>query len=168
MERCYSITARVEGRGSPLPVGQAGAWEWEGFGLTVNYEVLDVCGCPFLALRFNRYGRPTKQVIALDSTRPHYGGARWWFDCLRCERRVRDLHLAGNSYTFACRHCLGLSYESAQATRSSIFFALCTANARYLGVTRGAARRFVREHIGGYVHRPRLIGEGLLIPEAGG
>jgi hypothetical protein len=50
----------------------------------------------------------------LETTRPQYGGVRWWFTCPRCGRRRRVLY----AYTitgwhrFACRRCHGLRYYS--------------------------------------------------------
>jgi hypothetical protein len=168
VEECFSITARVKGRGRSLPVGLSAAWVWKGGGLFVFYEVMEMYGVPCLALDFDRDGRTVKQLVTLSETHPTYGGSRWWFDCPRCFRRVRDLHLPRNSESFACRHCLGLSYESAQATRSGVFYGLCVANARTLGITKGAARRFVRKQVGGYVHEPMLIGDGLVVAQRAG
>jgi hypothetical protein len=64
-------------------------------------------------------------TIPLDSTPCHFGGFRYWFKCQAitpdgtiCNRRVRAL-LNGGRY-YVCRHCLNLSYQSKQETRSSI------------------------------------------------
>lgn len=56
--------------------------------------------------------------IRLQTTRPHFGGIRWWLTCplmngeRPCERRVAKLHLR-NRY-FGCRQCLDLTYRSSQ------------------------------------------------------
>lgn len=50
--------------------------------------------------------------IPLDWTPCHFGGGRYWFRCPTdgCGRRVAILHLGDP--IFACRHCLGLGYQS--------------------------------------------------------
>ena len=54
--------------------------------------------------------------IRLQTTRPNFGGERWWFTCpittdgLQCNRRVGKLYLSGRY--FGCRHCHDLTYES--------------------------------------------------------
>ena len=56
--------------------------------------------------------------VQLQTTRPYFGGLRWWFTCplvvngRACRRRVRKLYLKG-SY-FGCRICHDLTYRSAQ------------------------------------------------------
>lgn len=47
----------------------------------------------------------------LLTTGCHFGGVRYWFECMFCKRRVGTLYLCGDS-DFACRHCLDLSYTS--------------------------------------------------------
>lgn len=59
--------------------------------------------------------------ITLESTRPHFGGRRWWFLCpnIKCEsacgNRVAKLHLS--SGYFGCRSCHDLTYLSCQRSR---------------------------------------------------
>ena len=71
--------------------------------------------------------------IRLVSTRPNYGGVRWWFVCPlgTCERRVRKLYLPGNEHGvpdgrlfFGCRTCHDLTYRSAQTHDSRVDY-LC-------------------------------------------
>ena len=58
--------------------------------------------------------------VRLVATRPNFGGLRWWFVCplvvngRACGRRVRKLYLAPGCSYFGCRHCLYLTYTSAQ------------------------------------------------------
>lgn len=49
------------------------------------------------------------EVIALDTTAQHFGGARHWFTCPSCDRRCAVLY-AGEE--FRCRLCLDLTYRS--------------------------------------------------------
>src|SRR3954471_19126471 len=46
--------------------------------------------------------------IELTTTRPPYGGVRWWFICPRSGRRVMKLHLPRGGRTFAARQFWGL------------------------------------------------------------
>ncbi len=61
-----------------------------------------------------------EQVLRLQTTRPNFGGVRWWFSCPRtvdgeeCGRRVGKLYLPPGGRYFACRCCLDLTYESCQ------------------------------------------------------
>lgn len=55
-----------------------------------------------------------EQRIPLMTTRPYFGGVRWWFACLSCQRRVGRLYLPPGRNYFACRHCYNLTYRSAQ------------------------------------------------------
>jgi hypothetical protein len=56
--------------------------------------------------------------IRLRTTRPYFGGLRWWLVCplvvngVPCGRRVGKLYLRGRY--FGCRHCLNLTYTSSQ------------------------------------------------------
>ena len=47
--------------------------------------------------------------VAMTSTRPFYGGRRWWFHCPNCSRRVAALYLGRVP---ACRKCFALCYRS--------------------------------------------------------
>jgi hypothetical protein len=61
--------------------------------------------------------------VALTTTRPHYGGLRWWFVCplvlngRACGRRVAKLYLPPSGRYFGCRHCHDLTYTSCQQSR---------------------------------------------------
>jgi hypothetical protein len=51
-----------------------------------------------------------KQEIRLTTTRPRFGGARWWFVCPQSGTRVGRLHLPFGSMQFAARRTHGLRY----------------------------------------------------------
>ncbi len=57
-----------------------------------------------------------EDVVRLQTTRVHFGGARYWFTCPRqeCSRRVAKLYRLPEERYFACRLCLDLSYRSSQ------------------------------------------------------
>lgn len=92
--------------------------------LTVHYRLEYLGKRPVLHLlsRSDVEGRqqPMWESIVLTSTRPHFGGLRWWFVCplvdkgVACERRVGKLYLPRGAYYFGCRACFDLTYESAQ------------------------------------------------------
>jgi hypothetical protein len=78
-----------------------------------------------LALSYKVPGRwgpeyRVEEAVGLRTTRPNYGGVRWWFSCPRaidgkgCGRRVGKLYRAPGRRRFACRRCLDLTYESCQ------------------------------------------------------
>ena len=50
--------------------------------------------------------------IRLETSRPHFGGIRWWFVCPVSGRRVRKLYLHIGCDYFASREALGLTYQS--------------------------------------------------------
>jgi hypothetical protein len=53
------------------------------------------------------------QMIRLTTTRPHWGGERFWFRC-ECGRRSGRLYLPTGETVFRCRPCYDLTYQSAQ------------------------------------------------------
>lgn len=56
------------------------------------------------------------QMIRLTTTRPHWGGERFWFRC-ECGRRSGRLylgHVPSGETVFRCRLCYDLTYRSAQ------------------------------------------------------
>jgi len=69
-------------------------------------------------LEYTQTDSPGYYYVNLVSTRPHYGGLRWWFLCPAkvaggtCQRRVRKLYLAHTYGRFACRRCCQLVYTS--------------------------------------------------------
>ena len=66
--------------------------------------------------------------IILQTTRPNYGGRRWWFTCplvvngWPCRRRVAKLYLPPGGKYFGCRHCYNLTYKSCQESDKRINF----------------------------------------------
>jgi hypothetical protein len=59
-----------------------------------------------------------EQQIALNSTRPFFGGLRHWFVCPlsgdhgRCNQRSRVLYIPPGASLFGCRACYDLTYQS--------------------------------------------------------
>lgn len=86
-----------------------GARSGGGFGWKNNIEVEVSTWNPerqFILLRYGEF----EYNVPLITTSCNYGGVRYWFECLYCQRRVGTLYLRAN--VFACRHCQFLTYES--------------------------------------------------------
>jgi hypothetical protein len=115
-------------------------------------------GTPLLGLSYTVKDRQglehrVEEVLRLQTTRPNFGGLRWWFSCPRmldgeeCGRRVGTLYRPPGGRYFACRHCLGLTYESCQRShRYDGLFALV------VGETSGEAFEAVKR---GFSYRAR-------------
>ena len=54
--------------------------------------------------------------IALTTSRPRFGGLRWWFVCPRQNRRVRTLYTPLGGRHFWCRRAYRLAYASQRET----------------------------------------------------
>ena len=58
--------------------------------------------------------------VRLVTTKPHFGGLRWWFECpfvdssIVCRRRVGILYLKPGDRRIGCRQCHRLTYRSTQ------------------------------------------------------
>jgi hypothetical protein len=132
VEDCLDLDANRWVRDGGLRDGifRSGTWRWtypSGDGFTVNYEVntLDPGG-PFVRLWYSWVWRSTQQQesadyrVRLATTRPRFGGLRWWFICplivngRPCGRRVGKLYLPPHGRYFGCRHCYDLTYTSCQ------------------------------------------------------
>jgi hypothetical protein len=105
---------------------------------------------------FTRTGESFDYRVRLQTTRPRYGGLRWWFTCplvvngRACERRVGKLYLPPGCRYYGCRVCYRLSYTSCQEHDSRVdrlvrdpvaFEAACRA-ATFDSATPGGARTF--------------------------
>lgn len=92
----------------------SGSWQWTRGGEqvgSIGYEV-DTRGAPWMRLHYTHAKTESMDYrVQLTTTRPHYGGVRWWFICpvVRCGRRVGALY---GGKVFACRHCHQLAYPS--------------------------------------------------------
>ncbi len=132
VEGCENLDANRWMRERILKAGvhRWGSWHWVYHGgreNSITYEVntLDPA-CPFVRLSYTITNPSTKERESLDyhveltTTRPRYGGLRWWFVCplvvrgCPCKRRVGKLYLPPGGRYFGCRHCYELTYESTQ------------------------------------------------------
>ncbi len=132
-EECWAIgisdVARIIDLRNPGPVSRSlrlikPATGKERSSVRFVLEVGDV-DTPLLRLSYPVKGRwglehPIEVVVHLQTTRPNFGGVRWWFSCPgmvggeECGRRVGKLYLPPGDRYFACRYCLDLTYESCQ------------------------------------------------------
>ena len=62
--------------------------------------------------------RQTRERIQLTTTRPQFGGARYWYVCPSCGRRCGKLYAPEWDRRFACRICRDLVYEVQYRKRS--------------------------------------------------
>jgi hypothetical protein len=137
VEDCLSIDANRWMREGILraSVHLTGGWNWtyrSGGKCSISYEVrtLDMTR-PLLFLSYSWKNPDTgqKETIAcpvhLETTRPRFGGLRWWFICplnrngRPCNRRVGKLYLPPRGRYFGCRHCYNLTYTSCQESRKN-------------------------------------------------
>lgn len=60
------------------------------------------------------------ELVRLVTSRPPFGGLRWWFTCplvvdgTPCRRRVSKVYLPPRGRLFGCRTCYRLTYRSVQ------------------------------------------------------
>ena len=66
----------------------------------------------WMRLHYRLNGEPKNYRIDLETTRPNYGGRRWWFRCPVTCRRVAKLHSPPGGDIFASRRAYGLAYRS--------------------------------------------------------
>jgi hypothetical protein len=56
-------------------------------------------------------GGQTRVRVNLTTTKPHFGGVRYWYVCPHCGRRSAKLYATNRERTVACRVCLRLVYS---------------------------------------------------------
>ncbi|HEV2121289.1 MAG TPA: MerR family transcriptional regulator [Chloroflexota bacterium] len=94
-------------------------WQWtRKFWNSTKKSTIGFTVVPGEGLRLNYvYGGEeiSPYIAPIVTTRPHFGGKRYWFLCpnVHCRRRCRILY--GGKY-FLCRTCQDLTYVSSQTT----------------------------------------------------
>lgn len=149
VEDCLTIDANRWSKEGILKAGvaQYGSWRWtyrSGNGFSVNYEVrTEEMECPRVRLSYSWTWQSVNEpqsadyTVCLTTTRPRFGGLRWWFVCplivqgQPCERRVAKLHLPPHARYFGCRTCHDLTYTSCQESHKEDILA------RFLARTSG-------------------------------
>jgi hypothetical protein len=80
---------------------------------SIGYEAdLSKPNIAFMRLHYRHNEKPMDYMVSLTTTRPHFGGLRWWFVCPACGRRVAKLHSPPGGDIFASRAAYGLAYHS--------------------------------------------------------
>lgn len=82
----------------------------EPHGLVILLRAEDAAGTPLCY----------RNTIPIVTTTPNFAGVRYWFRC-DCGRRVGRLFLPSGAQEFQCRHCLNLTYRSAQQHDSALY-----------------------------------------------
>ncbi len=111
-------------------VYQMGSWRWSDAHTgeeraSIGYEVDTTGTVPWVRLFYTiTRGRDKREEVdykvCLQTTKPYFGGVRWWFTCpltsggRYCGRRVSKLYLPPGGTYFGCRHCYDLTYTSCQ------------------------------------------------------
>jgi hypothetical protein len=154
VEDCRHIDANRWMREGILKVGihQHGGWNWcdattGELKSSIGYEVCTLdSAAPWLRLHYNftESGMKVDYRVGLATTRPRFGGLRWWFRCplSGCDRRVGKLHLPPGGRYFGCRHCYDLTYTSSQESRK--YDGLARFLAGDLGTDLAEARQIMR------------------------
>ena len=84
-----------------------------GFRPDISYAFLPDVMDPVLKLSVSyRWNDGKEAALKLQATRPNFGGARYWYVCPHCDRRVRKLYIDDRSHSMACRRCFRLIYDS--------------------------------------------------------
>lgn len=94
-------------------------WQWRTWqGQQTSAIDIDVTVGERALLTYNWQGQPVQPyTVAVATTRPPFGGVRYWWLCPRCGRRVADLY---GGKLFLCRQCHGLTYRTAQAGSADV------------------------------------------------
>jgi len=92
-----------------LKPGAAYRWAWKNNAGEVIGSVGLSVSSNGLAISYTTNGSDVAVFARIERTRCNYGGARPWFACPNCRRRVAILYL-GNQV--ACRRCFLMAYPS--------------------------------------------------------
>jgi hypothetical protein len=109
-------------------VWHSGSWVWyrdatrTEQAASIGYEVNTEGDPAWLRLFYSitKTNEPLDYHLRLTTTRPRFGGLRWWFMCplvvneRPCGRRVGKLYLPPGCRYFGCRRCYALTYTSSQ------------------------------------------------------
>jgi hypothetical protein len=140
VEVCKSLDANRWMREGILKPGVCfvGSWRWVYQGGRENSITFEVDArdpvLPSLRLSYtitrrgDERGESLDYSVELTTTRPRFGGLRWWFVCplvvngQPCGRRVGKLYLPPGGRHFGCRHCHELTYTSCQTHDKRVDF----------------------------------------------
>jgi hypothetical protein len=156
VEESLVLTASALARRKVLIHGArtSGSWGWTYEGedkphATIGYEAnLIDSEAAWLRLHYQCRGEPADYRVRLVTTRPTYGGLRWWFICPLERRdggpprRVAKLYLPPGSRYFGSREGHGLTYTSCR--ESGKFRGLFSGLAAAMGTDEAIVRAALR------------------------
>lgn len=88
--------------------------------------------------------------VELYTTRPHFGGIRWWFICPNCDNMVVKLYQPPGTEYFLCRTCHKLTYQSCRDSgKSNVIF---DAIAKETGLSVKEVRKVWNKYIASLYH----------------
>ena len=110
----------------------SGIIEWERLGKTtssIGYETQCYAENGYVRLNYRVHSlymgdQVLNHTIDLITTRPHFGGVRWWFMCPGCENNVTKLYQPPGDKYFLCRTCQNLTYTSCRESGNSLYHQL--------------------------------------------
>jgi hypothetical protein len=160
VEVCLRLDAGRWGRKGVLRPGLIGSgncsWSYaDGRRADITYQVNTVAeDRPAVWLTYSRRrgDGPAEALsyrVGLTTTRPNFGGLRWWFLCpllrrdVPCGRRVGKLYLPPAGRYFGCRRCHGLTYTSCQ--ESGKYRGLARFLAQDMGISTDEAAKVIRD-----------------------
>jgi hypothetical protein len=110
----YVLSASALRSIRPGSAGEAKLTWHSGFELNVTVETINGDVRLFLEHEHRSSREPEGTVrycVDLATTRPHFGGRRWWFLCPRSGRRVSKLYLPLGGFHFWSRRAYALAYQ---------------------------------------------------------
>jgi hypothetical protein len=122
----------------------------------VTYSILYTLDWPdtdiaFLSLDYPMHQRRMVAEVNLETTECHLGGARYWFNCPECDRRVGCLYLPHRKDRFLCRKCHKLTYDSAQRAHEGEgggYLGIIGRNINELQRTKKLQKKLIGRHYG--------------------
>ena len=123
VEECHSLSAWGRFEWSPAKDDENFRCDWHrDKKAEAELRSLDSTSTELLlTLHSTRGEAESTQRVSLIPAPCHYGGARYWFRCGQCGRKVGKLYVLadGQSLTWSCRHCYHLTYEQRRAGHNS-------------------------------------------------
>ena len=125
-ESTGSFVLSVKGLLGRLPRGAVGGGtvtfrggRWGELAVEVRLDTTDPAA-PYMELTHETRDEPAQRItyqVRLTTTRPRYGGERWWFLCPATGRRAFKLHLPNGGRRFLSRGGYRLGYAVTREDR---------------------------------------------------
>jgi hypothetical protein len=125
VENCLTLDVNRLRRDGCLTSGNTGTITWSSAHSGEKRASIGFTAFPNHILLFYSAAKVSVEMrIHIVTTRPHFGGRRFWFKCpllsqgVPCGRRVGMLYLPPGGQYFGCRACFDLTYCSCQEAHS--------------------------------------------------